>query len=88
MKYQKFVASLLVGAAVAATVRQAAGPVLKQLSLFDRYVGKGVEPGFKSLAMGLILQEDSRTLTDREVEAVVAEVMAALQKEHDAVIRG
>lgn len=75
-------------AAVAATVRQAAGPVLKQLSLFDRYVGKGVEPGFKSLAMGLILQEDSRTLTDREVEAVVADIVAALQREHDAVIRG
>jgi phenylalanyl-tRNA synthetase beta chain len=74
--------------AVAATVRASAGPVLKQLRLFDRYRGKGVEPGFKSLAMGLILQEDSRTLTDREVEAVVADVMAALQKEHDAVIRG
>ena len=75
-------------AAVADSVRQAAGPVLKQLSLFDRYVGKGVEPGFKSLAMGLILQEDSRTLTDREVEAVVADIVAALQREHDAVIRG
>lgn len=75
-------------AAVGATVRRAAGPVLKQLRLFDRYVGKGVEPGFKSLAMGLILQEDSRTLTDREVEAVVAEVVAALQAKHGAVIRG
>jgi phenylalanyl-tRNA synthetase beta chain len=61
---------------------------LKQLRLFDRYRGKGVEPGFKSLAMGLILQEDSRTLTDREVEAVVAEVVAALQAKHGAVIRG
>jgi phenylalanyl-tRNA synthetase beta chain len=75
-------------AAVAASVRVAAGPVLKQLRLFDRYAGKGVEPGFKSLAMGLILQEDSRTLTDREVESVVAEVVATLQKEHGAVIRG
>jgi phenylalanyl-tRNA synthetase beta chain len=74
--------------AVGATVQRAAGPVLKQLLLFDRYVGKGVEPGFKSLAMGLILQEDSRTLTDREVEAVVAEVVATLQAKHGAVIRG
>ena len=38
--------------------------------LFDRYVGKGVETGFKSLAMGLILQDESRTLTDRDVDAV------------------
>jgi phenylalanyl-tRNA synthetase beta chain len=75
-------------AALDATVRAAAGPALRQLRLFDRYVGKGVEPGFKSLAMGLILQEDSRTLTDREVETVVAAVMAALQQEHGAVIRG
>ena len=75
-------------AALAATVRRAAGPVLKQLLLFDRYQGKGVEPGFKSLAMGLILQEDSRTLTDREVETLVADVVAALRGEHGAEIRG
>jgi phenylalanyl-tRNA synthetase beta chain len=74
--------------AVGATVQRAAGPVLKQLLLFDRYVGKGVEPGFKSLAMGLILQEDSRTLTDHEVEALVADVVAALRGDHGAAIRG
>ena len=74
--------------ALSATVTRAAGPRLREARLFDRYVGKGVEPGFKSLAMGLILQEDSRTLTDREVDAVVADVMAALQGDHGAVIRG
>ncbi|MEG0186259.1 MAG: phenylalanine--tRNA ligase subunit beta, partial [Stenotrophomonas sp.] len=46
---------------LAATLRQAAGPLLRELNLFDRYVGQGVEPGFKSLAMGLILQDKSRT---------------------------
>jgi phenylalanyl-tRNA synthetase beta chain len=75
-------------AAVEGSVRTAAGPVLKQLVLFDRYQGKGVEPGFKSLAMGLILQEDSRTLTDHEVEALVADVVAALRGDHGAAIRG
>jgi phenylalanyl-tRNA synthetase beta chain len=75
-------------AAVSATVRQAAGPSLRDLVLFDRYAGKGVETGFKSLAMGLILQEESRTLTDRDVDAAVAAVTAALQQEHGAVIRG
>ncbi len=75
-------------AAVSATVNAAAGPALRELRLFDRYLGKGVEPGFKSLAMGLILQEDSRTLTDRDVEGVVAAVVAALQREHGAAIRG
>jgi phenylalanyl-tRNA synthetase beta chain len=37
--------------------------------------------------MGLILQDESRTLTDRDVDAVVAEVMAAVQRDHDARIR-
>jgi phenylalanyl-tRNA synthetase beta chain len=74
--------------AVAGTVRSAAGEALRDLQLFDRYVGKGVESGFKSLAMGLILQEDSRTLTDREVDAVVADVTAALESAHAARIRG
>jgi phenylalanyl-tRNA synthetase beta chain len=74
-------------AELAATVRKAAGPTLSDLRLFDRYVGKGVEKGFKSLAMGLILQDDSRTLTDRDVDAVVAAIVAALRGDHGAEIR-
>jgi phenylalanyl-tRNA synthetase beta chain len=74
-------------AAISDTVRSAAGPTLRELHLFDRYHGKGVESGFKSLAMGLILQDDSRTLADRDVEAVVADVVAALRGEHGAEIR-
>jgi phenylalanyl-tRNA synthetase beta chain len=46
-----------------------------------------VETGFKSLAMALILQDDSRTLTDRDVDAAVASVVAALEQEHGAAIR-
>jgi phenylalanyl-tRNA synthetase beta chain len=74
-------------AAVSASVKASAGACLQELRLFDQYAGKGVETGFKSLAMGLILQDDSRTLTDREVDAVVARVTAELQREHDAHIR-
>ena len=74
-------------AAMQATARQAAGHSLRELRLFDRYAGKGVENGFKSLAMGLILQDETRTLTDRDVDAVVAEVVAALESEHGAAIR-
>jgi phenylalanyl-tRNA synthetase beta chain len=74
-------------AAVAASVKAAAGPFLRDLRLFDRYAGKGVESGFKSLAMGLILQDESRTLTDHDVDAVVASVTVALEREHGAAIR-
>ena len=74
-------------AAISASVRAAAGPSLQDLVLFDRYLGKGVETGFKSLAMGLILQEESRTLNDRDVDTAVAQVVAALEREHGAAIR-
>ena len=73
--------------AMRATAATAAGSLLRELRLFDRYAGKGVEPGFKSLAMGLILQEESRTLTDQDVDALVDAVVAALGREHRAEIR-
>ncbi|MGY1424282.1 phenylalanine--tRNA ligase subunit beta [Lysobacter sp. A289] len=74
-------------AMVSASVRGAAGRVLRELVLFDQYQGKGVESGCKSLAMGLILQEESRTLTESDVDAVVTAVTAALQSEHGAMLR-
>ncbi|MBB1088032.1 phenylalanine--tRNA ligase subunit beta [Lysobacter sp. SG-8] len=82
------VAEDLPWATVSHAVREAAGPSLRDLVLFDRYQGKGVETGFKSLAMGLILQDESRTLEDRDVDAIVAGVTALLQERHGAVIRG
>ncbi|WP_149194148.1 phenylalanine--tRNA ligase subunit beta [Luteimonas suaedae] len=74
-------------ASVEGSIRAAAGPLLAGLHLFDRYQGKGVESGCKSLAMGLILQDKSRTLTDRDVEDVVGRIIAALQRDHGARIR-
>jgi len=74
-------------AVLEASIRAVAGPLLVGLGLFDVYQGKGVESGFKSLAIGLILQDKSRTLTDRDVEAVVERVTATLQGEHGARIR-
>ncbi|MCY7313524.1 MAG: phenylalanine--tRNA ligase subunit beta, partial [Pseudoxanthomonas sp.] len=75
-------------AAISATVSAAAGPLLREVLLFDRYVGNGVESGQKSLAMGLILQDNSRTLTDHDVETAVTGVVAAIGREHGARIRG
>jgi len=72
---------------VARTIRAAAGPVLRDLVLFDRYQGKGVESGCKSLAIGLILQEESRTLVETDVDRVVASVTSAMLSDHAARIR-
>jgi len=75
-------------AALADSVRAAAGTVLRDLLLFDRYQGPGVESGCKSLAMGLILQDNARTLTDQDADAVVEQVVAVLGRDHGARIRG
>lgn len=70
-----------------ATVEASAGALLRSVTIFDRYVGKGVETGCKSLAISLILQDESRTLTDSDVENVVTKVVAALGDQHAASIR-
>jgi phenylalanyl-tRNA synthetase beta chain len=69
-------------------VRSALGTVLAELRLFDRYSGKGVEAGRKSLAMGLILQDASRTLTDDDADRCVRSAVSALEAACEAKLRG
>ncbi|GAB2567406.1 phenylalanine--tRNA ligase subunit beta [Dyella jejuensis] len=69
-------------------VRSSLGGVLAELRLFDRYSGKGVEAGRKSLAMGLILQDASRTLTDDDAERCVRSAVSALEAACEAKWRG
>ncbi len=74
-------------AALRERVSVTAGSLLKQLIAFDVYQGKGVEPGRKSIALGLILQDLSRTLTDDEADRVVQSVLQGLGSNLDARIR-
>ncbi|SEL35108.1 phenylalanine--tRNA ligase subunit beta [Ectothiorhodospira marina] len=60
---------------------------LQQVNLFDVYTGKGVPEGRKSLALGLILQDLSSTLTDSQVDDMIAAVVDKLQKEVGATLR-
>jgi phenylalanyl-tRNA synthetase beta chain len=69
-------------------IRATLGSVLKELRLFDRYSGKGVEVGRKSLAIGLILQDASRTLTDDDADRCVRETVSALEMVCKARLRG
>ncbi|TWB17102.1 phenylalanine--tRNA ligase subunit beta [Nitrospirillum bahiense] len=58
------------------------------VQLFDVYQGPGVETGFKSIALSVTLQPVDKTLTDAEIEAVAAKVVAAVAKATGAVLRG
>ncbi|MEO7073653.1 MAG: phenylalanine--tRNA ligase subunit beta [Rhodanobacter sp.] len=69
-------------------VRDTLGDRLATLRLFDLYSGKGVDAGRKSLAMGLILQDASRTLTDDDADRCVHESIAALERTCKAKLRG
>jgi phenylalanyl-tRNA synthetase beta chain len=64
-----------------------ASSLLKELRLFDVYQGKGVENGRKSVALGLILQDLHRTLTDEDADRIIEAVRADLQTTLDARIR-
>ncbi len=72
---------------IRALIRQTAPEILQDIRLFDVYTGKKVDSGLKSLALGLILQETSHTLTDQEVEDVVSRVLSALSDKFGAKLR-
>ena len=75
-------------AAIQACVRGALGSQLAEVVVFDQYLGANLGDEVKSLAMGLILQDDSRTLTDEVADKCVARAIAALESECQARLRG
>ena len=73
--------------ALAERVVLTASSLLCDLRIFDVYRGPGVEAGRKSVALGLIFQDISRTLTDEDVERLIASIVADLRVNLDARIR-
>ena len=68
-------------------VTVSASGLLSDLRVFDVYRGPGIDFGRKSIALGLILQDSSRTLTDVDADAVVTEVVTRLRDVLSATIR-
>ena len=59
-------------------MRRVSGKLLESVELFDRYVGAGVEPGYRSLAWRLTFRHSERTLRDRELDARRSDILRAL----------
>ncbi|MFK7829339.1 MAG: phenylalanine--tRNA ligase subunit beta [Congregibacter sp.] len=74
-------------AVLLANVRAAAGVYLTDLTLFDVYQGKGIDPNRKSLALGLTFQDQTRTLDDDEVNRCLQQVIDSLRENYDAELR-
>jgi phenylalanyl-tRNA synthetase beta chain len=72
---------------LAERVTLSASSLLRDLRIFDIYRGAGLEKGRKSVALGLIFQDISRTLTDDDVERLMASVVADLRENLNARIR-
>ena len=61
--------------------------LLRGVSLFDVYEGKNLEAGKKSYAISIILQDDEKTLQDKQIDAVMNKIIAALEKQVGAKLR-
>jgi phenylalanyl-tRNA synthetase beta chain len=68
-------------------VNVSAAGLLSELRIFDIYRGSNIDSGRKSIALGLILQDSSRTLTDVDADAVVTKVITRLRDVLSASIR-
>ncbi len=72
---------------VEAVVRESERKLLKSIELFDVYEGKNLPEGKKSYAVAIMLQDDEKTLTDKQIEGVMDKVTANLSKKLGASLR-
>jgi len=61
--------------------------VINDVLIFDIYRGEGVKDGFKSVALGIILQDFTQTLTDSEIDAIFNKVLETLTNTISAKLR-
>ena len=72
---------------VVSAVQSSAPDLIQNVVIFDIYRGSGIEAGRKSVALGLILQETSRTLTDEDADSAMDAAVSKLEKEFAARLR-
>ena len=70
-----------------AAVASSSAELIQGVRVFDIYTGEGIEAGRKSVAIGLILQETSRTLTDDDADLAMAAAVKKLEDKFAAVLR-
>jgi phenylalanyl-tRNA synthetase beta chain len=73
--------------AIMKIVRAVDRVLVSDVSIFDRYSGKGIEPGKVSLGVAVTLQPREKTLTDAEIEAFSIKLVGDVQAKTGAVLR-
>ncbi|WP_332674575.1 phenylalanine--tRNA ligase subunit beta [Aromatoleum sp.] len=75
-------------ARVLEVMNEDAAPIVKGIELFDVYHGKGIDPGKKSLAFRVLMQDTQRTLEDAEVDSAVEAIVRHAETALGARLRG
>lgn len=69
------------------TAYKAEKKFLKEVSLFDVYEGKNLPEGKKSYAVNFVLQDDDKTLNDKQIDAIMKKIQTSLEQELGAQLR-
>ena len=72
---------------VKSIVRESERRLLKDITLFDVYEGEHLPEGKKSYAIAITLQDDEKTLQDKQIEAVMNKIITNLTKKLGAELR-
>ena len=67
--------------------KQTEKSVLKQVKLFDVYQGKNLPEGKKSYAVSFILQDDTKTLTDSQIDKIMGKLQSQFESQLGASLR-
>lgn len=67
--------------------RESERKLLKEVYLFDVYEGKNLPEGKKSYAVSFILQDENKTLNDKQIDAIMNKIIANLQQKLEAQLR-
>ena len=67
--------------------RQAEKKLLKRVELFDVYEGKNLPAGKKSYAVNFILQDEEKTMNDKQIDAIMQKIIASMRKQIGAELR-
>ncbi len=70
-----------------AIARKSEKTLLKEIDLFDVYIGKNLPDGKKSYAVSFTIQDDTKTLTDSQIDTVMSKLQKNLEQELGAVLR-
>ena len=73
---------------VVRTISKASRRLLADAKIFDVYAGEHIEAGKKSVAINLTFQDPTKTLDEATITSTMENVLAAVEKEYGAVLRG